>query len=642
MPARIPALVMFIAALATVMHPSALPAQTMGLQLVDRDETITRLRVTNAQVPNVNLQGSFDLEHWFHMQSAVPVLGVASFTHTNDEPIAAWYFRTVGAPAPLRINVGPRLDTNLVVSALIFPESGGNLELSDANGVFYQLSIRSNLVTTPTLVRMTVITNFTGMPLTNRFRAAVEFEPEGLEFRAPAELTIRFPGPIPNLEMVGYGFQASGDDFHLRPWETSGNEVTLPVTHFSGAGVSAEPFTATGADRYGQGLAYTRDAIREADQWLGNQYREIHRNRSEDKITREEAQSQRDLVRKQRNLRVYLNAIQPLLSAATRDCEVGLVVLRRLDQLAGNSAVYGEGIFYPEILRIGPAIRCECARYYLELCERDAISGIIATDELRNVLDFVALNTGLIEDPNCALGSDFDILARLAKGKCHKPWEGTVRYSSSFRSSSVATFSSDASLTRTDQDEFSYYGRIIELVEEDGGPTANNGTWQTWTMRLAGKFSGLRYETQTLIDVTPNWTVTDTSVRKGAAAMPTGGDLIIRFENGVFASVSASAGLGTNRNNIPLTHTTELKVECRQPDCPRSIPASTTDSGTDSMYFGESPSVRTAGLTWEWQKNGSLKIVLRRNKSVVLRAPLVGNEETTQTLTVQVWRGSAD
>src|SRR3954464_15241337 len=79
-------------------------AQAMELQLVERAGSITRLDVTNAGAGNVNLQGSFDLENWFHIQSAAAVLGVASFTHINDEPIDTWFFRAVAAPAPVAIN----------------------------------------------------------------------------------------------------------------------------------------------------------------------------------------------------------------------------------------------------------------------------------------------------------------------------------------------------------------------------------------------------------------------------------------------------------------------------------------------------------------------------------------------------------
>ena len=617
-------------------------AQNMALRLVDRDASTTRLSVSNAEVPNVNLEGSFDLENWFHVQSAAPVLGVASFTHSNDEPIDTWFFRTVAASAPLAFNVGPRMDTNQFIGALILPETGGQLQLTDANGVFYQLTIRSNLVSEPTTIRMTVITNFSDMPLTNRFRAAVAFEPDGLEFRGPAELKIRFPGAIPALEMVGYGFQASGGEFHLQPWESTTNEVTLAITHFSGTGVAAEPFTATGADRYAQGLAYTRDAIREGDNWAGEQYRDILRNQSEGRITAEDAARQQELVKLQRDFRIYRNGIKPLLAAAERDCEIGLVVLRRLDQLEGSG---GKGIFYDEAVRIGPAIRCVCARRYLELCERDAISGRIANEEVTKVLDFVALKTGRIDDPNCNLGSDFDILARLAKGKCHKPWEGTVRYSKVHTSVFAVSSGGENSFTHTvtDSDNVSYVGRITELIDQDGDVLDDGGAWLSWTMKLAGSFKGNRLETETTTTISPEWTVVDSTVTKGVADMPAEGELMLRFDNGLFNFVSTAAGLGTNSYKMPLRKTTGRTVECRAGrNCPQAIAPETRDDGNESLFFGESPSSTRPGLTADWQPNGSLKIVYKQHKREEQPAGSTGHTETTETLTVQVWRGTAE
>ena len=300
----------------------------------------------------------------------------------------------------------------------------------------------------------------------------------------------------------------------------------------------------------------------------------------------------------------------------------------------------GNNFFYDESVRIGPAIRCFCARKYLELCERDAISGIIATDELNKMLDLVALKTGRIDDPNCDLGSDFDILRRLAKAKCHKPWEGTVRYTKTFSSLLLL---GDGSFfhTVTNSQNISYVGRITDLLAQDGD-VLDDGAWQSWTMKLAGKFTANQQETETTTTIDPNWTAVDSSVSKGVADMPAEGELIIRFDNGLFNFASAAAGLGTNRYSMPLSKTTERTVECRQgPNCPQAIPAETTSDGTESLYFAETPSTTSAGTTVEWQPNGSLKIVLKRTRREDQPPGLTGHEETTETITIQVWRGAA-
>jgi hypothetical protein len=99
--------------------------------------------------------------------------------------------------------------------------------------------------------------------------------------RGVAELHIRFPSAIPELEMVGYGFARDGDDFHLNRWQTSNNEVVLPIAHFSRAGEAAEPFAASGnfLQRFEQAWHSTRDAGRQADEWASEELREISRLR---------------------------------------------------------------------------------------------------------------------------------------------------------------------------------------------------------------------------------------------------------------------------------------------------------------------------------------------------------------------------
>lgn len=625
-------------------HAALATGQSLALELMDRDANSAHLRVTDANAANVNLQGSFDLENWFHIQSAVPVLGVADFAHTNTEPIDAWFFRAVAAPAPLNVIVGPQSDTNRFVAGLILPETGGRLEITDARGVFYQLTIGSNTVTEPTAIRMTVITNFASMPLSNRFRAAVAFEPDGFEFRGAAELKIRFPETIPALEMVGYGFDGSGGDFHLRPWDSNTNEVTLSVTHFSGAGVTAEPFSVGNPGKtYERGLTYTRDAIREADNWAGTQYRDVSRNRHEGNITQQQADNQRRLIKLQRNVRVYINAIKPLLAAAASDCEVGKVVLKRLDQLESESGVYGQGVFYQTALKVAPSIRCVCARYYLELCEKNlAASGTGATRGMDEVLDQVALMTGMVDDPNCDLGSNNQIQARLAQAKCHKPWEGTVRYTRVYTSHFMNPGAGPGgSYVVTAQDDLAYTGRITELLEEEGDVLDDGSTWQSWTLKLAGRFNANLVDSELNTLITPDWTLRDSDVTRGIVDLAAEGKIILRFDRTFFTSISVSAGLDGIRYRMPLRRTTERTVECTGGrDCPSAIPAETTNFGNQDLTFARSPNSTDPNAVVTW-KDGSLRITYKRTTTEPFPEPSIGQKETVETLTVQLFRGSA-
>lgn len=173
------------------------------------------------------------------------------------------------APPPFAGSVGPQPDALRSVADLITTESGGHLRLNGPEGVVYELNVTSNRLWEPVVVSMTMITNFTDLPLADGFRAAVQLEPDGLEFRGEAELRIRFTNAIPEFEMVGYGFAADGGEFHLKPWRMQSNEVVVPLAHFSGAGVAAEPFPPAGnfSQRFEQAWHSTRDAGRVADQW---------------------------------------------------------------------------------------------------------------------------------------------------------------------------------------------------------------------------------------------------------------------------------------------------------------------------------------------------------------------------------------
>jgi hypothetical protein len=116
---------------------------------------------------------------------------------------------------------------------------------------------------------------------------------------------------------------------------------------------------------------------------------------------------------------------------------------------------------------------------------------------------------------------------------------------------------------------------------------------------------------------------------------------MIRLDNDLFKFVSPSAGLGTNRYVVPLQRTTERKVECRTGgDCPEAIPEETKAFGGWRLSFAESPSSNTPNSVVTWT-NDLLKIVFTRNRREDYPAPFTGHSETTETLNVDLVRGTA-
>jgi hypothetical protein len=219
---------------------------------------------------------------------------------------------------------------------------------------------------------MTVITNFTNMPLENRFQAAVKFEPDGFEFRKPAELKIRFPEALPKLEMVGYAFDGAGGGFHLQPWDAASQAVTLAISHFSGAGTTAQSFNRNSALSFSSVNNTYFDARQKADHSAATSRRRDSQQLQEGRIDQQQFEENNRLTKELRVLDILRDGILPSLAAAAADCEIGRVTLVRLDQLEGETGErYGQGAPYRKLESLAPLVRCHCAHTYLEEYEKN-------------------------------------------------------------------------------------------------------------------------------------------------------------------------------------------------------------------------------------------------------------------------------
>ncbi|HET6410237.1 MAG TPA: hypothetical protein VFG14_20270 [Chthoniobacteraceae bacterium] len=223
------------------------------------------------------------------------------------------------------------------------------------------------------------------------------------------------------------------------------------------------------------------------------------------------------------------------------------------------------------------------------------------------------------------------------------PWEGTVRFTRTFRShfTNIMT-GADSSFSQIaiKREDLLYEGAISELLEEEGDIIAPGNTWQSWTFKLAGQFTASQLDSETLVSVIPDWTSTSTDVTQGSANPAAEGELILRFDNEQFNYVSVSAGLGDTRYEVPLQRTTEEVIECRSDDCPPSVPAETKPFGVWRLSFAESPGKNTAGALIT-STNNILKVTLTRSRLDPFPSPFIGQEETTETITVDLTRSRA-
>jgi hypothetical protein len=123
------------------------------------------------------------------------------------------------------------------VSGVIGPE-GGVLVAEGAGGIRYRLEIPAAAVMEETTITLTPVASFGNAPFMQLLGAA-RFAPDGLQLRNPAVLTIELTQTPPGGQIIT-GFTFSDDARELDLWlaNVSGRTATMPIAHFSGAGVA--------------------------------------------------------------------------------------------------------------------------------------------------------------------------------------------------------------------------------------------------------------------------------------------------------------------------------------------------------------------------------------------------------------------
>jgi hypothetical protein len=134
--------------------------------------------------------------------------------------------------------VTPTLDDKDLVDALI-PAKGGQIHLTLPNGMAYNLNIPDGALMNDQEISMVPITRIDGMRLSGGLIGGVQLEPEGLELLAPATLTITVPKGYDPKQMVGFGYHAGGDGFHLDLATGDGKTISLSIDSFSGHGAAS-------------------------------------------------------------------------------------------------------------------------------------------------------------------------------------------------------------------------------------------------------------------------------------------------------------------------------------------------------------------------------------------------------------------
>jgi hypothetical protein len=105
-------------------------------------------------------------------------------------------------------------------SADIGPE-GGTVSVTTPDGITYDLIFPPDALTEKTSISLIPIKTIDGLPFTGGLQGAVRIEPDGLPLEVPATLRITRADatPLPErMVTLGFGFDGSGEEFHLLPF----------------------------------------------------------------------------------------------------------------------------------------------------------------------------------------------------------------------------------------------------------------------------------------------------------------------------------------------------------------------------------------------------------------------------------------
>ena len=143
-------------------------------------------------------------------------------------------FVTPGKP----LNVTVQLDKKQTASAMV-PRTGGSVSLTATDGSKFRLDVPADALEADTMITMTAVKSIEGAPLANSAPTAVQLEPSGLSFKEIVTLTILPAKEIPINKQIIFGYEGSGEDYHLAVVDPKSKDVKIKLMRFSGAGVGS-------------------------------------------------------------------------------------------------------------------------------------------------------------------------------------------------------------------------------------------------------------------------------------------------------------------------------------------------------------------------------------------------------------------
>jgi hypothetical protein len=123
-------------------------------------------------------------------------------------------------------------DVGRASHAAIGPE-GGTLSATAADGTRFELLIPPEALDFTEVITMTPVLRAENLPLSGGLVGAVNLEPAGLDLYAPAVLRIIPLTLAPDLLTIGFAYNGTGEQFHLRPIAPSASAAQLQAAEIA-------------------------------------------------------------------------------------------------------------------------------------------------------------------------------------------------------------------------------------------------------------------------------------------------------------------------------------------------------------------------------------------------------------------------
>ena len=233
------------------------------------------------------------------------------------------------------LNVTVQLDEAFTTSGQ-FTSKGGVMSLTAGDGSMFTLEVPAQALETDTVITMTAVKSITGAPLSSAAVVAVQLEPSGLFFNEFVTLTVTPAQAIPIENQIIFGYEGSGQDYHLAIMDPKSREIKIKLMEFSGAGVGS------GGDK--EWAANLQNQANNTRVRLQNEIGKLLQNERQAQLLGMEGNDEIWSTVRSYMEKFYDQVVQKEMAAAELDCKYArraiqdLLGLERQNQLLGINA----------------------------------------------------------------------------------------------------------------------------------------------------------------------------------------------------------------------------------------------------------------------------------------------------------------